>query len=941
MLRTDTGSAANVQAQSDENRTFARFSSSSNSTQTLRSLDSNLGDAMISFPPGALNIDTEISLQHGEDITDSSDVSALGISDSDVAGSAAPVMAISEDKSVVLGQPMQIHLPLPSMTGLVAESSEYIVILYRVFDPETETIQAGLMPRSGFEVSAGKAIVETKRWGTYQAVILTRKIESAVSAQSENALKSKTGRSFLEAIPPSTAAANFESVSLINAAQDGFVSASERTSDLDLVGSLVATGYASVDYRLTLSTAACDAALEWQSDVPKAEADEFGSDGSYKVCVRLTNSAKAMTYGASAEFVLDATPPSAPSNVDDGTSSSSAQSSSQISWSVATDAGSGVSTYEISLIRSSDDSVVVDWVGTTASTSHQFTGLSLSYGSAYKARIRAKDVAGNISSIGVGDGFTVVDTNPPSAPTTLTIGSVPLDLSITPTITWQASTDAETSVSAYEVAIGTTQISQDVKDWTNIGNILSSSVTALSLTPGKTYYVQLRAVDANGNRSSSSAQSWTALGEIILRASDAGTCARRQNGKVKCWGYNYYTMFAQANGASDVNLGDSPGDLGNSLLATDLGTINGEIVTAKFGVPGSQHACFVTTSNQMKCWGANNYGQLGAETTTSFPGSTTSETGNNRAAVEIGSSSPVIDLVSNGHSTCALLASGAVKCWGKNQYGKLGQGHAVDTGSGSNQMGANLSSVELPTGRTAKAIAAGLHHVCVISDQELVYCWGNNTSGQLGHGNSVSAVGDAPSEMGNNLPITDLGGTVKAIAAGTDHSCAIMIDGSVKCWGGNSYGQLGQGYTTSIGISPSSMGTNLPAVSLGTGRTAKKIVAGVNISCAILDNNATKCWGMGSYGGLGQGNNNALGDNTMEMTDYLAPIDLGSGRYAKSLTASYHVCAVLDNNDIVCWGENGAGGKLGRGQNLSEMPQLGDGANEMGAYLIPVSLGDL
>ena len=171
--------------------------------------------------------------------------------------------------------------------------------------------------------------------------------------------------------------------------------------------------------------------------------------------------------------------------------------------------------------------------------------------------------------------------------------------------------------------------------------------------------------------------------------------------------------------------------------------------------------------------------------------------------------------------TCGILDDGTVKCWGQNTSGQLGLGDTVDRGDNPNEMAGNLPPVALGTGRSAVALAAGDLHSCALLDDGTVKCWGENSSGQLGLGNTADR-GDGAGEMGDNLATVALGTgrTAVAIAAGDVHTCALLDDASVKCWGGNSTGQLGLGNTTNKGDNAGEMGDSLPAVALGTGRTA-------------------------------------------------------------------------------------------------------------------------
>ena len=148
-------------------------------------------------------------------------------------------------------------------------------------------------------------------------------------------------------------------------------------------------------------------------------------------------------------------------------------------------------------------------------------------------------------------------------------------------------------------------------------------------------------------------------------------------------------------------------------------------------------------------------------------------------------------------------------------------------------------------------------------------------------------------------------GAAAVITAGDEYSCARLGNGTVKCWGLNFYGQLGQGDTSYRGDGPGEMGNNLAPIDLGTGRTATAITAGRDHTCAVLDDGAVKCWGHNVYGQLGQGDDTSRGDNAGEMGDNLAPVDLGTGRTATAITAGeQHTCALLDVGTVKCWGHN-------------------------------------
>jgi alpha-tubulin suppressor-like RCC1 family protein len=127
----------------------------------------------------------------------------------------------------------------------------------------------------------------------------------------------------------------------------------------------------------------------------------------------------------------------------------------------------------------------------------------------------------------------------------------------------------------------------------------------------------------------------------------------------------------------------------------------------------------------------------------------------------VGQSTPytVAKVTSGQYFTCALFSNGRIKCWGNNQYGQLGYGESSDRGDNANEMGANLTYVDLGRSSTSALLAidvqAGLSHVCALMGDRRVKCWGININGALGYGDTTNR-GALPSEMGNYLPIVDL-----------------------------------------------------------------------------------------------------------------------------------------------------------------------------------------
>jgi alpha-tubulin suppressor-like RCC1 family protein len=277
-----------------------------------------------------------------------------------------------------------------------------------------------------------------------------------------------------------------------------------------------------------------------------------------------------------------------------------------------------------------------------------------------------------------------------------------------------------------------------------------------------------------------------------------------------------------------------------------------------------------------------------------------------------------------------LLDNSAVKCWGRNQYGQLGYGDTVSRGDSVSEMGGALLAIDFGTGRTARAIAAGKNFTCALLDNFAVTCWGANSGGQLGLGDTTERMSPTA------LPAIDFGSgrTARALSAGDDHVCAILGDGALVCWGGAGNGRLGSGGTSNIGDGTNEMGTKLAAVSLGSSSTAIAVSAGQAHTCVVFTSTEVKCFGDGGTGRLGQDSQTTLGDLPSEMGTNLPAIDLGLGRTALAVSAgAEHTCALLDNATLKCWG-SGDSGRRGS----SNMSNVGGSSGDMAA-LVAVNLG--
>ena len=412
-----------------------------------------------------------------------------------------------------------------------------------------------------------------------------------------------------------------------------------------------------------------------------------------------------------------------------------------------------------------------------------------------------------------------------------------------------------------------------------------------------------------------------------LRQLDVGaehTCAVIE-GRVKCWGYG----GSGALGYGDtMNRGEAANQMGVNLPAVDLGTG----VLAKSVHAGYRHTCALLTDGHVKCWGSGSLG-IGV---TDARGDEPNEMGNYLPLVDLGVGRTAKALFAGELATCALLDNDGLKCWGKNSVGVLGLGDRVSRGDAPNQMGDNLPYVQLGAGRFVKDLAIGMVHACAVLDDQTVKCWGENMVGQLGQGTYTLPIGISPNEVAN-LPPVNLGSgrTAKAVAVGDYHSCVILDNDTVKCWGENRSGQLGLGDQRIRGSRPNEMGDNLMPVDLGPGRTAKRITATMDSTCVITDDDNVKCWGDDSLGRLGAEGARNRGSAPNQMGANLPGVNLGIGRHVRALYSGYigTSCAVLDNADVKCWGFNGQG-QLGLGDTVHR----GITADQMGDNLPVVNL---
>jgi alpha-tubulin suppressor-like RCC1 family protein len=392
----------------------------------------------------------------------------------------------------------------------------------------------------------------------------------------------------------------------------------------------------------------------------------------------------------------------------------------------------------------------------------------------------------------------------------------------------------------------------------------------------------------------------TTVPGLVAQAISAGgehTCAVTQDTAVKCWGLN--TAGQLGDGTTDQSVPP----------VTAIASGATQVIAARF------HSCALLATGAVRCWGNNDKGSLGDGTTTNrlspapvtgLPNAQTALSGSDATVCSLGTDARVrcwgansqgevihtdlIDspaprdgpplgsvtaLTASASSSCALTA-GSVKCWGMNSAGQLGDGTTR-----------NSSSAVQVSGLTSGvgALSAGGMHACVLHGSA-AKCWGLNTSGELGD--------DSLMDQRAPVQVAGLTSGVQQIAPGRAHTCGLMTDGTARCWGDNSSGQLGNG-TNSDYAAPTS-------VSQAGGLRFSRIAAGSDHTCAVSTVAAVWCWGANASGQLGNGST----------TSSTVPVQVsGLAGVSEIAVGGSHSCAIA-SGVLSCWGSN-ARGQLGTG----------------------------
>jgi alpha-tubulin suppressor-like RCC1 family protein len=334
-----------------------------------------------------------------------------------------------------------------------------------------------------------------------------------------------------------------------------------------------------------------------------------------------------------------------------------------------------------------------------------------------------------------------------------------------------------------------------------------------------------------------------------ISAGEQSTCGVTSAGTAYCWGDNIYGELGNGTTNSSTTPVAVSGGLtfqaisvsGNTCGVTTAGaaycwgfgtTISTTPVAVSGGLTfrsisaGTFHSCGVTTAGAAYCWGDNTAGELGNGTTTS-----------SMAPVAVSGSLTFQSVSAGTYYTCGRTSAGAAYCWGDNRYGELGNGTAI--------IGPTSAPVAVSGGLTFQSISAGFQHACGVTTAGAAYCWGSNTSGELGNGATTNSTVPTAVSGGLTLQSVSAGGFASGggqFYVDQQFTCGLTTGGMAYCWGDNTFGKLGNGTTTS----------STTPVAVSGGLTFQSISPGWGYACGVTSAGAY-CWGDNGAGEFGTG----------------------------------------------------------------------------------------
>jgi alpha-tubulin suppressor-like RCC1 family protein len=401
---------------------------------------------------------------------------------------------------------------------------------------------------------------------------------------------------------------------------------------------------------------------------------------------------------------------------------------------------------------------------------------------------------------------------------------------------------------------------------------------------------------------------------VSISNSAQSTCSVASDGMVYCWGYNNVSQLG--NGSASDSL--------VPVQSNRAGSPNG--ATAMAVISGSSSSCTIALDNKAYCWGSNSNGQLGDNTTVTKSMAVEVEssgvTGSRATSITVVGTTKLINstgsiwrkynqiktldiadktwnqIAAGGDHVCAIDSESQANCWGLNGNGQLGDNSVTER-----RAPVAVTNTGVLAGKTIKAIAAGTSHTCALASDNLVYCWGLNGNGQLGDNSTTQRLVPVAVNMANGTSAL-YGKTVKAIAAGASHTCALASDNLVYCWGLNGNGQLGDNSITQR-LVPVAVNT----AGVLSGKTIISITTGASHTCVLASDSLVYCWGLNGNG--------QLGDASTTQQQIPVAINMANGtsalfgKFILSIAAgTSHTCAIGSDGLPYCWGLN-TNGQLG------------------------------
>ncbi len=363
------------------------------------------------------------------------------------------------------------------------------------------------------------------------------------------------------------------------------------------------------------------------------------------------------------------------------------------------------------------------------------------------------------------------------------------------------------------------------------------------------------------------------------------------NGKLYCWGGNNYG-----------ELGIVPPDLGRKQ-PTDPVILDNVTSVSTFSntntgsaLPLGGHTCarqFVDGAAKFSCWGRNEYGELGNNSTVvSFQ----------PVAIKFSGTVAATQVVAGGRHTCAITKNGHVQCWGSNNEGQLG----INNLTTKSLIPVSVAGMSVPNPLHTEQLVLGAAHTCIrATAPDAIYCWGSNLEGQLGIGNKIQ----------QNFPKKHAIATIfTQMSAGQDFTCGIA-NGALSCWGDNSDEQLAPGLQDIIipALVPNASGIKSLPLSLGAAGASGTPDAVGGHSCFVLADGKLVCLGLNDRGQLGNG----------DILSTSTPKDVTIGPVKQVSLGTQFSCAILEKGALRCWGRN-------------DLSQLGNGETTDSFLPVPV-----